>query len=88
MTDADFEQAGRVFGAAMQTEFERRYGEVANTVTAIAMIHTLLADRAQLLAYIQRLESENAALRAAYIDRTQKAIAAGLVRWVVTGDRP
>lgn len=25
---------------------------------------------------------------AAYIKRTQEALAAGLVRWVVTGDRP
>ena len=88
MTDSDFEAAGRAFTAALQTEFEQRISEIGNMPAAVTVIHVLLSERAKLFAYIQKLEADNAALHAAYVDRTQKALAAGLVRWVVTGDRP
>ena len=39
-------------------------------------------------AYIVQLERTNARLTAAYTYRTQTALAAGLVRFVVTGERP
>lgn len=53
-----------------------------------ADVERLETTNAQLVVYIQKLEAENAALRAVLVDRTQKMLAAGLVRWVVTGDRP
>jgi hypothetical protein len=48
----------------------------------------LLAEVLRLRARNRQLEAENAALQAAYTRRTQLALAAGLVRFVVTGDAP
>lgn len=52
------------------------------------MVQEMMAEILRLRARVVQLERENAALQSAYLDRTQKALAAGLVRWVVTGDRP
>ena len=94
--DSDFEAAARALGTEMagawadafKAKIEARVGELASMEIAAGVIRSLLHDNAQQLAYIQKLEAENAALRAAYTRQTQLALAAGLVRWVMTGDRP
>ena len=48
----------------------------------------LLAEMLRLRQRNRELEAENAVLQAAYTRRTQLALAAGLVRFVVTGDAP
>lgn len=59
-----------------------------DTERTLGMVQEMMAEILRLRARVVQLERENAALHAAYVDRTQKALAAGLVRWVVTGDRP
>lgn len=59
-----------------------------DTERTLGMVQEMMAEILRLRARVVQLERENAALQSAYLDRTQKALAAGLVRWVVTGDRP
>jgi hypothetical protein len=57
-----------------------------DTDTERGEAQTGMAEVLRLRARIRQLEAENAALRVAYTRRTQLALAAGLTRWVVTGD--
>ena len=61
---------------------------MTDTERTLGMVQEMMAEILRLRARVVQLERENAALQSAYLDRTQKALAAGLVRWVVTGDRP
>lgn len=82
MTDTDAEQTLAEAWQAAATSY-RAYAaklEAANAAQAaeILRLHRLTAEMGQ--AY--------ATLYGAYVKRTQSALAAGLLRYVVTGDKP
>lgn len=79
MTDIDMHRAMKAAGKLAGQVLAESLAKALDTERVVR----LEADNAQLLAYIQRLEAENAQLRVAYIKRTQLALGAGLVRFVI-----
>lgn len=78
MTDQDGARAAQAMADAWQV--------AASNYRAYAA--RLEETNRQQAAHIVQLERTNARLTAAYTYRTQTALAAGLVRFVVMGDRP
>lgn len=94
MIDVDIERAAQAaakrFSETIAAAWEETLAADYQVAVSCFIAYAGLLERAnaQQLAYIQKLEAENAALRAAYTRQTQLALAAGLVRFVMTGDRP
>ena len=88
---AAVQQMTEILGGWMQAaaNLERYASELEDRNTTLdRSFSAALDDKLALQKCVMALQAENAALRAAYLRRTQLALAAGLVRFVVTGDAP